>query len=86
VFEVLKPNIVGTEEALRNLIGEFEEGRKAYRQMDWPKCRRHFESCLAIRPDDGPSKLYLERLAEYEKEPPVAPGEQWDGVYTFKHK
>jgi len=39
--------------------------------------------CLALKPDDGPASLYLERIAEQELTEKIP---NWDGVYTFKHK
>jgi hypothetical protein len=38
---------------------------------------------LQIRPNDGPSKVYLERIDELEKMPRI---ENWDGVHIFHHK
>ncbi|MBM4252199.1 MAG: adenylate/guanylate cyclase domain-containing protein [Deltaproteobacteria bacterium] len=83
VFELMRPDALPQEQAIKNLIGEFELGRAAYRQQDWPRAKRQFTSCLTIRPDDGPANLYLARIAEQSQSPAIP---NWDGVYTFKHK
>jgi len=83
VFELVRPDLLGTDAAVANLIGEFELGRLAYGKQDWPAAKRHFMSCLMLRPDDKPAALYLERIGERERQPALA---DWDGVYTFTHK
>jgi adenylate cyclase len=57
--------------------------RKAYRSQDWLKAKKHLESCLMIRPDDGPSNVYFKRIKELEQQPKM---DDWDGVHRFKHK
>jgi adenylate cyclase len=42
-----------------------------------------FRKVLEVRPGDPPSKLYLERCVELQKEPPP---EDWDGVCTMTRK
>ena len=83
VFELMRPDYLPSEPAVRSLVGEFEAGRGFYRKQEWPKAKQHFMGCLALKPDDGPAALYLERIAEQEQAPAQP---DWDGVYTFKHK
>jgi adenylate cyclase len=83
VFELMRPDFLPQPEAIRNLISEFESGREAYRQQDWKKAKSHFSQCLLIRHKDGPSLKYLERIEMIASQPAV---DNWDGVYTFKHK
>ena len=40
--------------------------------------REAFESVLAVKSDDGPSLMYLERCWGFERNPPA---EDWDGVW-----
>ena len=44
-----------SESVIRNLIGEFEQGRAAYRKQDWTVAKKRFITCLTIRPNDGPA-------------------------------
>ena len=42
-----------------------------------------FEAVLQLRPADGPSALYLERIGQLRYAPPQ---ENWDGVWTMTEK
>lgn len=85
VYEVIRPDAMKSEAAIRSLIGEFELGRAAYRAQKWDLAEKHFVACLQIRPDDGPAGYYLRYMEEEElKTKPF--DEQWDAVREFKHK
>lgn len=83
IYELIHPMVMPSEAALKNLLGEFFEVRQAYRAQDWKKVRTHLGACLMLRPDDGPTRMLLERIDEMEKLPFI---ENWDGVHIFKHK
>jgi adenylate cyclase len=83
VFDVMRPDILPNENQIRNLIGEFELGRAAYKLQDWKKANKHFLACLSLKPEDGPSDLYLRRIEEMSSQSSVP---DWDGVYVFTHK
>lgn len=61
----------------------FEKGLIAYRGMDWYRAESLFQQALSVKPDDGPSSIYIKRCLEYKKTPPLA---DWDGVYEMKTK
>jgi adenylate cyclase len=63
----------GKEEALEH----FESGLGAYRSQDWDLARKYFEAALEADPDDGPSRVYLDRTLEYAADPPPT---DWDFV------
>jgi len=65
------------------LRDRFAAGLEAYRRQDWDKAQAHFEGCLATRPEDGPSRLFLERIALLRDTPPSA---DWDGVWHLTKK
>lgn len=83
IFELIHPMILPNEAAVRDLLGEFHGLREAYRAQDWDLAKKHLQSCLLIRPDDGPSKLYNARIEELSVKPRI---ENWDGVHEFHHK
>ena len=83
VFDLMRPDFLPTEQGIRDLIGEFELGRAAYRAQDWDKAAKHMLNGAKVKPDDGPAALYMTRIAERKEEPPVA---DWNGVHIFKHK
>ena len=61
VFEVLgRPGRL--DAATRELRDRFAEGLAAYRGGSWDEARAAFTACLAVRPDDGPAAVFLERL------------------------
>ena len=54
-----------------------------YRQRKWSEAIREFERALAVRPQDRPAKIYIERARIYASSPPPA---DWNGVFVMKTK
>ena len=65
------------------LVETFCHGLQAYKQQEWAQAIALFEEALALDPDDGPSRIYVDRCAEYAKNPPP---EDWDGVFVMPSK
>jgi adenylate cyclase len=42
-----------------------------------------FRECLQIRPNDGPSRVFLERVQVLRRNPP---GKDWNGVWQMVEK
>jgi adenylate cyclase len=82
VFELLAPSGELRPE-IAELRGVFEEGLAAYRTGKWDVAERKFRDALRLRPDDGPSRTFLERVALLQVHPPPA---NWGGVWTMDHK
>lgn len=61
----------------------FALGLRLYREQHWEKAAGCFSEILRILPQDGPSKLYLERCRTLQLRPPSAP---WEGVYRWETK
>lgn len=82
VFEVMAQAEALDEERtkVRDL---FEEGLAAYRAQNWDAAATQFESCLSINANDGPAKVFLERVAHLRQTPPE---KNWDGVWRLDHK
>jgi hypothetical protein len=70
-------------EEKKKILDLFAEGRKFYKLMDFVNAKESFTAALKLDPNDGPSKVYLERCNEYIETPPP---EDWDGVYVMKTK
>ena len=51
-----------------------------YRERDFAGAITEFEKTLEMRPDDGPSKLYVDRCQHFIDEPPP---NDWDGVWAL---
>jgi adenylate cyclase len=82
VFEVLgrKGDVDATRLALR---GRFAAGLAAYRRQAWTEAEAAFAAALELVPDDGPSRVFLERVSALRATPPAA---DWNGVWTLTSK
>jgi adenylate cyclase len=61
----------------------FAEGLTAYRARDWQTAERRFSDCLARRADDGPSRVFRQRIELLRSSPPP---DDWDGVWRLTKK
>ena len=82
VFEVAGRKGELTEGA-QTMLTHFAEGLAAYRRRAWEEARRDFAAALAANPNDGPCRVFLERLKQLEDNPPPA---DWDGVWALSEK
>lgn len=67
----------------KKVLDFFAEGRKFYKLMEFEAALVSFEKALEIDPNDGPSRVYVERCRHYIENPPP---EDWDGVFVMKTK
>lgn len=70
-------------EELKNLLEPYNEGLGLYRKKKFKEALKLFKQVLKVRPEDGPSKLYVGRCEMLIKTPPSA---DWDGVFTMTTK
>jgi adenylate cyclase len=61
----------------------FADGLAAYRQQNWDEAQTHFEKCLRIAAEDGPARLFLDRILVLRNAPPPT---DWGGVWRFAEK
>jgi adenylate cyclase len=61
----------------------FEQALSRYHSRDWDGAQRHFEACLHMNANDGPTQVYLERIHELRENPPP---DDWNGVWRLTHK
>jgi Adenylate and Guanylate cyclase catalytic domain len=61
----------------------YANGLAAYRRQDWDEAQACFESCLLSDAEDGPSRLFLDRVSQLRS---VSPPADWDGVWHFSEK
>jgi len=54
-----------------------------YRKQAWAEAVKAFGAALEAMPDDGPSKVFLRRVARLEAEPPPA---DWNGGWALGDK
>ena len=55
----------------------------AYRRKAREEARDGFEACLAIAPCDAPSKVFMERIAQFRATGPCG---DWNGVWSLIEK
>ncbi len=70
-------------EKLQKMLDNYNEGLKLYRERKFEEALGYFKKALEIDPEDGPSKLYVDRCEMLMKNPPPA---DWDGVFTMTTK
>jgi adenylate cyclase len=68
---------------LKTRIALFHEGLDLFEQRDWTTSQTIFEDVLRLSPQDGPTKKYLSRCLQFQKEAPAA---DWDGVFSLTEK
>ncbi len=72
-----------TDKDTRKFISLFEDALARYRNSIWDEALRLFQEALVIRPNDGPTMLYLARVEQLKIHPPAP---DWDGVFTMESK
>lgn len=82
IYELLCTQAEATN-FLRELCERFSEALAAYRNANWERAQKLFESILAFHPEDKPSRLFLERISHFRITPPP---KDWVGVYEMKTK
>jgi adenylate cyclase len=61
----------------------FAAGLVAYRKQEWQTATQLFTDCLACQPNDGPSQLFLKRIAVFKENPPA---QDWAGIWILDSK
>jgi class 3 adenylate cyclase len=82
VFELLSAAGQLSEESVR-LRERYEQARRAYLAQEWDLAEATFRECLQLRPDDGPSHVFLQRIQTLRRKPP---GKDWNGVWQLVEK
>jgi class 3 adenylate cyclase len=82
VFELMAAPGQLSEELAR-LRERYEQAQRAYLAQEWDLAEATFRECLQIRPNDGPSRVFLERVQVLRRDPP---GKDWNGVWQMVEK
>lgn len=82
IFELVgrKGEVPADELELRDA---FEAALVSYRGQAWAEAEAGFGKCLAIDPEDGPSQVFLARIAQFRDHPP---GPGWNGAWALETK
>jgi len=71
------------DERMKKVRDLFADGLVHYRQQEWPEAISSYQRILALEPDDGPAKTFIQRCERFRQTPPPA---EWDGVYRLTTK
>jgi adenylate cyclase len=82
IFELVGEPGQVSEDKLK-LARAFHKGLAAYKSRRFDDADRIFSAIHHHYPDDKPTRLYLDRVAELRRDPP---GPDWDGVFVMKTK
>ena len=82
VFELMSAAGQLSGEFVR-LRERYDAARRSYLAQDWDTAEATFRECLEIRPKDGPSRVFLERVQALRRNPP---GKDWNGVWQLVEK
>jgi len=82
VFELMSAAGQLSGELVR-LRERYDVARRSYLAQDWDTAEATFLECLEIRPKDGPSRVFLERVEALRRNPP---GKDWNGVWQLVEK
>ena len=80
IHELLATAGASLPEKQKEMLELYGAGLAAYRERRWAKALEIFRQCLALWPQDGPSRLMEGRCLTFRRDPPP---EDWDG--TFEH-
>jgi adenylate cyclase len=86
IFTLVGTPEVAASNAFKALKAEHDSFLAAYRAQDWTKARQQSERCIPLAAPyhiEHYYEIFLERVAEYEQNPP---GADWDGVYVATSK
>jgi adenylate cyclase len=83
VYEILAYHTPETFPNIAEVLGLFKDGLSSYRARRWDAALKLFQECIALNPNDMPSKIYLERAQHLKQSPPP---DDWDGVWVMESK
>ncbi|MBP5247108.1 MAG: adenylate/guanylate cyclase domain-containing protein [Fibrobacter sp.] len=95
VYEVLGLESYPDAGQLKLLVSIWKKAQDFYLAQKWDEAIAEFEEAKLLEPhlqikDPGarptPSEVFIERCRLYKQNPPVLPGQIWDGVYSATSK
>jgi adenylate cyclase len=84
VYELIDLNEnVPSDAQVRKVLSHYNKGLELYYDRQWLAATLELSKATEIRPDDGPSRLYISRAQHYMRN---EPGKDWDGVFAMTSK
>jgi class 3 adenylate cyclase len=82
VHEILETK-ADAQAALHEMAALFHKAMNLFEGCNWQDAEKAFEQVLRIFPNDGPSRLFVDRCRQYRDFPPE---KGWDGVFNLTEK
>jgi adenylate cyclase len=82
IYELME-TIDAAEDWQKETAERFEKALCLFENQDWTGAAKEFREIAAFAPADNPSRFYLKRCENYEKNPP---DKNWDGVLNLAMK
>jgi adenylate cyclase len=82
IYEVVDFRANATDD-VEAMIETHRQALEHYRHQNWSAAISLFEKVLAVKPNDRPALLMIDRCRLYQTNPP---GHEWDGVHRFETK
>jgi class 3 adenylate cyclase len=82
IFEVLGHRGEVAQSTLE-LAERFAQALVAYRRQAWTEATEAFRSCLELAPEDGPARVFLDRIPLLSSQ---SLPQNWDGVWILSEK
>lgn len=83
VYELLAKRDRRLPKEVQTAIENFARGLEYYRRMEWVNAVKAFQQALAAKPDDGPTKEFMQRCEIFLQSPRP---KDWDGVFEMRTK
>jgi adenylate cyclase len=83
VYELIALREKGITDKKQQMLALFAQGFNNYLRQNWEDAYKLFQQALTIEPNDGPSRVYIQRTSQFAKNPPP---KDWDGVFTMRSK
>ncbi|MEG4988534.1 GAF domain-containing protein [Microcoleus sp. BR0-C5] len=80
IYELLQNSSEPIDGETVRFLELYSNGREAYIARNFQKAISYFEAALAMRPNDRPVEVHLDRSLSYLEVPPP---DDWDGVHTM---
>jgi len=83
IYEVFDGDPMAVRERKAKIASQFEAGVHAYQAADFATAQAHFDAIQQIYPEDVPTQIYRDRIAERLENPPAS---DWTGVSAWSKK
>ncbi|MBI5048848.1 MAG: adenylate/guanylate cyclase domain-containing protein [Deltaproteobacteria bacterium] len=67
---------------LEEAVESFQKGIKYYRERRWEEAIKTFNAVIDLKPEDSPSRLYIQRSHQFITNPPP---DDWQGIFIINH-